>query len=106
MVGVDVPELKVFCFNLSGTFDPEGDSMTCWIERSYQQSQAPQNGCPSKIWMNLSMAESVPSTFDLVIYASDGINNPSTYTIPVELYNEVPEPVFTLTRNGNAVKMK
>ncbi|MAI40575.1 MAG: hypothetical protein CMA09_04695 [Euryarchaeota archaeon] len=97
-----IPRTQSVLFNLSGTFDPEGDSMTCWIERSYQQSQAPQNGCPSKIWMNLSMAESVPSTFDLVIYASDGINNPSTYTIPVELYNEVPEPVFTLTRNGNA----
>jgi len=52
--------------------------------------------------MNLSMAESVPSTFDLVIHASDGINNPTTYTIPVELYNEVPEPLFEVIRTGTA----
>ena len=52
--------------------------------------------------MNLSMAESVPSTFELVIHASDGINNPTTYTIPVELYNEVPEPLFEVIRTGTA----
>ena len=52
--------------------------------------------------MNLSMAETVPSTFTLTLYASDGINAPSTYVIPVELYNEVPVPDFTLTRTGNA----
>jgi hypothetical protein len=49
------------------------------------------------------MAETVPSTFNLEIYAYDGINTPpSEYIIPVELYNEVPEPEFTLTRLGNA----
>ena len=101
-----IPRTQHVVFNLTGTFDPEGDTLWCWIARSYQQSGQGQglggSGCPTEIWMNLSMAETVPSTFDLVIYAYDGINAPSTYTIPVEIYNEVPEPVFTLTRLGNA----
>ena len=97
-----IPRTQHVVFNLTGTFDPEGDTLSCWMTRSYQQGPGQTSGCPSEIWMNLSMAETVPSTFDLVIYASDGINNPSTYTIPVELYNEVPEPEFTLTRLGNA----
>ena len=101
-----IPRTQHVVFNLTGTFDPEGDTLWCWIARSYQQSGQGQglggSGCPTEIWMNLSMAETVPSTFDLVIYAYDGINAPSTYTIPVEIYNEVPEPEFTLTRLGNA----
>ena len=98
-----IPRTQNVLFNLTGTFDPEGDTLICWIERSYQNDGVgQQSGCPTDVWMNLSMAETVPSTFDVVIYASDGINPPSTYTIPVELYNEVPDPVFTLTRLGNA----
>ena len=99
-----IPRTQHVLFNLTGTFDPEGDTLSCWIDRSYQSvtSESSITDCPTEIWMNLSMAETVPSTFDVVIYASDGINPPSTYTIPVELYNEVPDPVFTLTRLGNA----
>ena len=101
-----IPRTQNVLFNLTGTFDPEGDTLSCWIKRSYQQGQGQpwlSAECPTEIWMNLSMAETVPSTFDLEIYASDGINHPaSVYIIPVELYNEVPEPVFTLTRLGNA----
>ena len=100
-----IPRTQHVVFNLTGTFDPEGDTLSCWIKRSYQQGQGQpwlSAECPTEIWMNLSMAETVPSTFDLEIYASDGINTPSVYIIPVELYNEVPEPEFTLTRLGNA----
>ena len=101
-----IPRTQNVLFNLTGTFDPEGDTLSCWIKRSYQQGQGQpwlSAECPTEIWMNLSMAETVPSTFDLEIYASDGINHPaSVYIIPVELYNEVPEPEFTLTRLGNA----
>jgi len=97
-----IPRTQHVHINLSGTFDPEGDTLSCWITRSYQQGLGQTSGCPTEIWMNLSMTENVPSTFDLVIHASDGLNAPTTYTIPVELFNEVPEPVFTLTRLGNA----
>lgn len=101
-----IPRTQNVLFNLTGTFDPEGDTLSCWIKRSYQQGQGQpwlSAECPTEIWINFSMAETVPSTFDLEIYASDGINHPaSVYIIPVELYNEVPEPEFTLTRLGNA----
>jgi hypothetical protein len=98
-----IPRTQSVRIDMSQTFDPEGDPMSCWVSRSYQQGgTGNSNGCPSEIWMNLSMAESVPSTFDLVIHASDGINNPTTYTIPVELYNEVPEPLFEVIRTGTA----
>ena len=88
--------------DLSQTFDPEGDPMTCWLERSYLGPSDPATSCPSELWMNLTMAEPVPSVFDLTIYASDGLNSPSSFTIPVELFNEVPEPVFEVLRSGNA----
>ena len=98
-----IPRTQHVVFNLTGTFDPEGDSLICWIERSYQNDGVGrQSGCPTEVWINFSMAETVPSTFNLEIYAYDGINAPSTYIIPVEIYNEVPEPEFTLTRLGNA----
>ncbi len=99
-----IPRTQNVLFNLTGTFDPEGDSLICWIERSYQNDGVgQQSGCPTEVWINFSMAETVPSTFNLEIYAYDGINTPpSEYIIPVELYNEVPEPEFTLTRLGNA----
>ncbi|MEJ6665514.1 MAG: hypothetical protein QNL47_06000 [Euryarchaeota archaeon] len=98
-----IPRTQHVRFNLSGTFDPEGDSLICWIERSYQNDGVgQQSGCPTEVWMNLSMAETVPSTFNLEIYAYDGINAPSSYIIPVEIYNEVPEPMFEVQRNGNA----
>ncbi len=98
-----IPRTQNVLFNLTGTFDPEGDSLICWIERSYQNDGVgQQSGCPTEVWINFSMAETVPSTFNLEIYAYDGINAPSTYIIPVEIYNEVPEPVFEVQRNGNA----
>ena len=99
-----IPRTQHVHFNLSRTFDPENDSLKCWIDRSYQSETEESSvlACPTEIWMNLSMAETVPSLFDLVIHVSDGINAPSTYTIPVEIYNEVPEPEFTLERLGNA----
>ena len=96
-----IPRTQSVHFNISGISDPEGDALTCWIERSYIESETTAASCPSEIWMNLTMEETVPSTFDLTLYASDGINAPSTYTIPVEIYNEVPTPVFEVQRNGN-----
>ena len=99
-----IPRTQHVVFNLTGTFDPEGDALKCWFDRSYLPitSESSVVGCPMEMWMNLSMSETVPSTFDVIIYVSDGLNTPTAYTIPVELFNEVPEPVFTLTRLGNA----
>ncbi len=99
-----IPRTEHVRLDISGTFDPENDPLKCWIDRSYLAStdESTVVGCPPEIWMNLTMAETVPSIFTLTVYASDGVNTPSSYTIPVELYNEVPVPEFTLTRAGNA----
>lgn len=100
-----IPRTQHVRFDISQTFDPENDALKCWIDRSYLPAtdfETSVTECPAEIWMNLTMAETVPSTFSLTLYASDGINAPSTYTIPVELYNEVPLPEFTLSRSGNA----
>jgi hypothetical protein len=101
---LEIPRTQHVRLDISGTFDPENDPLKCWIDRSYLAltDESTVVGCPSEIWMNLTMAETVPSTFTLTVYASDGVNTPSTYSIPVELYNEVPVPEFTLTRAGNA----
>ena len=99
-----VPRTENVRFNLSGVYDPEGDALHCWIDRSYQLATDPATivACPSEIWLNFTMEETIPSTFDITIYADDSVNSPSTYVIPVELYNEVPEPIFTVERDGNA----
>lgn len=101
---LEIPRTEHVRLDISGTFDPENDPLKCWIDRSYLAStdESTVVGCPSEIWMNLTMAETVPSIFTLTVYASDGVNAPSSYTIPVELFNEVPVPEFTLTRTGNA----
>ena len=98
------PRTEHVRFNLSAVYDAEGDALHCWIDRSYQLATDPATivDCPSEIWLNFTMEETIPSTFDITIYADDSVNSPSTYVIPVELYNEVPEPTFTIERNGNA----
>ena len=96
-----IPRTQKALFNLSGTYDLEGDPLICWLERSYTSTTEVATSCPDELWMNLTMDETVPSTFDVMIYASDSINPPSVYQVPVELYNEVPEPVFEVLRTDN-----
>lgn len=99
-----VPRTETVRFNLSAIYDPEGDALLCWIDRSYQTAtdSSTISDCPAEIWLNFTMAETIPSTFDITIYADDSVNSPASYVIPVELYNEVPEPIFTVERDGNA----
>ena len=97
-----IPRTQHVMFNISGTYDLENDPLVCWLERSYIFAEVEATTCPNELWMNLTMEESVPSTFEVVIYAFDNINTPAEYRIPVELYNEVPEPLFEVMRTGNA----
>ena len=97
-----IPRTQHVMFNISGTYDLENDPLVCWLERSYIFAEVEATTCPNELWMNLTMEESVPSTFEVVIYAFDNINPPAEYRIPVELYNEVPEPVFEIQRAENS----
>ena len=92
------PITKPVEFSLNGTYDPENDAMTCswnWLGKS-QSIPNCTNGTG-----NISFADEVVSTFDLTLTVSDGINSPEEWTIPVELFNEVPNASFDIIRSGN-----
>ena len=50
---------------------------------------------------NLNFADEVVTTFDLTLTVSDSVNQPSEWVIPVELFNEMPNASFDITRAGN-----
>ena len=88
---------------LSETYDPEGDAMTCWATASYEDggSTPPEdsNNCPSQI---IRAFPEAPNQFSVTVYASDGINPPSTWVFNVELYNEIPDAVMSISRSGQS----
>ena len=92
------PITKPVEFSLNGTYDPEGDVLTCtwnWLGKSQQVADC-TNGTG-----NLNFADEVVTTFDLTLTVSDSVNQPSEWVIPVELYNEMPNASFDITRPGN-----
>ena len=88
---------------LSETYDPEGDTMTCWATASYEDggSTPPEdsNDCPSQI---IRAFPEAPNQFSVTVYASDGVNPPSTWVFNVELYNEIPDAVMSISRSGQS----
>ena len=86
--------------DLNGTFDPEGSGLWCWAEASYEAIDPdPDNPyCPSKIVR--SFTDSPDDSFSVSVIAWDGVNDPISWTFSVELYNELPEPNMSITRNG------
>ena len=92
------PITKPVEYNLSGTYDPENDTLSCswnWLGNSVQISDC-TNGTGF-----LSFANATSDSFDLTLSVSDGINNPSEWVIPVELFNEMPNASFDVVRAGN-----
>ena len=92
------PITKQVEYNLSGTYDPENDTLSCswnWLGNSVQVSDC-TNGTGF-----LSFANATSDSFDLTLSVSDGINNPSEWVIPVELFNEMPNASFDVFRAGN-----
>lgn len=92
------PITKPVEFSLNGTYDPEGDVLTCtwnWLGKSQQVTDC-VNGTGS-----LNFANEIVTTFDLILTVSDSVNQPSEWSIPVELYNEMPNASFDVTRIGN-----
>ena len=83
---------------LNGTYDPENDILTCsW---SWPGNNEPINDCVNGTGY-ISFANMSESDFDLTLSVSDGINPPSEWVIPVELYNEMPVAVMNVSRDGN-----
>jgi len=87
---------------LGGTYDPEGDVLTCWIEASYEGGDGtpPETspGCPDQIIRSFPGA---PNQFSVTVYASDSINPAVSWVFDVELFNELPTADMEIMRSGN-----
>jgi len=87
--------------SLSGTYDPEGGDLWCWLESSYESGPDidPDNPhCPEEIVR--SFTDYPDDEFTVSVVAYDGVNPPVLWTFDVELYNEIPEANLDITRNG------
>lgn len=87
---------------LSETYDPEGDEMTCWATASYEENGSTppeETSCPSQVIRSFPDA---PNQFSVTVYASDGVNPPSIWVFNVELYNEIPDAVMSISRSGQS----
>jgi len=87
--------------NLDGTYDPEGGDLWCWATTSYESDPDPDPdnpNCPLEIVR--SFVGSPEDSFTLSVKAWDGVNSVISWTFAIELYNELPEPVMEISRNG------
>tara|TARA_B100000676_G_scaffold308007_2_gene367796 strand:+ start:2584 stop:7152 length:4569 start_codon:yes stop_codon:yes gene_type:complete len=87
--------------HLQGTYDPEGGDLWCWATASYEADPDPDPenpSCPTEI--TRSFIGAPDDTFSASVKAWDGVNDVITWTFDVQLYNELPEPVMEISRNG------
>jgi len=86
--------------NMSGTYDPEGDDVTCQVTVSYRSTSGPPFLCD--VW-NESFADASESItqFDYTITVTDGVNPAVDLIYAIELVNDLPTPEFTVSRIGN-----
>jgi len=92
---------KNVTIDLSGTTDPEGLDLWCWASASYESDPDPDLGnpsCPTEI--TRSFIGAPEDAFSVSVKAWDGVNDVVSWTFDVELYNEIPEPVMEISRNG------
>ena len=102
-----MPQTGTVTINTTGTADPEGDVFYCGLEFDGYAGQTPpldaSNPCATELtWTFNHVLDDTPPVFQLTVIAWDDLGNNDTYTVPVMLYNEVPEPSFTVTRDSNA----
>ncbi|MDP6905880.1 MAG: hypothetical protein QF440_00495 [Candidatus Thalassarchaeaceae archaeon] len=88
--------------NMSGTFDPEGDTILCTIDVSYRSGDTgPPIPCSPEWNETFSDAASNVIQFDYTITITDDVNTPIEIIYAIELVNELPHPIFTISRDGN-----
>ena len=106
---LNIPRTGTLEINLNGSFDPEGDALYCWFTTSYglQYPQDTSQICPNIFNYTFPLTASpnnpIPSSdyFSLSIWLDDGVNSPVEWEFDVELYNEIPSPIFTVSRDSN-----
>ena len=102
-----MPQTGTVSINTTGTYDPEGDNFSCIITFSGYNREQPGSdsawGCPETLTYTFDhVDDEPPASFTLTVLAWDEIGNNATYSVPVMLYNEIPEPVFTVNRSSSA----
>ena len=87
--------------NMTGTTDPEGDSILCGIDVSYRSNQGSIEPCAMEWNATFLDASDSQSSFTYTISVTDGVNPPIDLIYQIELINELPHPEFSVTRMGN-----
>lgn len=101
-----MPQTGTVTINTTGTYDPEGDDFACIITFSGYNRQGTGWGnawvCPETLSYTFDhVDDDPPASFTLTVQAWDAVGNNATYSVPVILYNEIPEPTFTVNRESN-----
>ena len=102
-----MPQTGTVTVNTTGTYDPEGDDFACLITFSGYNRQGTgwgnQWGCPEELTYTFDhVDDDPPASFTMTVLAWDEIGNNASYSVPVMLYNEIPDPVFTVNRSSSA----
>ncbi len=106
---LNIPRTGTLDINLNGSYDPEGDTLYCWFTTSYglQYPQDTSQSCSNIFNYTFPLTSSpdnpIPSSniFSLSIWLDDGVNSPVEWEFDVELFNEIPTPQFTVSRESN-----
>ncbi len=98
-----MPQTGTVVVNTTGTFDPEGDDFACVIDFNGEGAGwGNQWVCPEELTYTFDYTtEEPPASATLKVMAFDAVGNNATYSVPVILYNELPEPIFEVQREGN-----
>ena len=101
-----MPQTGTVTINTTGTYDPEGDNFACLIKFSGYNRQGSgwgnQWGCPEELTYTFDhVDDDPPASFTMTVLAWDEVGNNATYSVPVMLYNEIPDPAFTVARDSN-----
>ena len=98
-----MPQTGTVVINTTGTFDPEGDDFACVINFNGEGAGwGNQWVCPEELTYTFDYTtEDPPASATLTVMAFDAVGNNATYTVDVILFNEIPEPIFEVQRQGN-----
>ena len=106
-----MPKTGTLSVNLTGTYDPEGDQLNCWISTSYGLTYPDQTGsqwsCDQLIEYTFPLISETgnpappENSFTLSVNVDDGINPTVVLSYDTILFNEIPEPIFEIIRADN-----
>ena len=99
-----MPQTGTVTVNTTGTYDPEGDDFACVIDFNGEGvGWGNQWVCPEELTYTFDYTtEEPPASATMTVLAFDAVGNNASYSVPVMLYNEIPDPVFTVDRLSSA----